>query len=672
VIGTYAAAVAVCGASLAIGQAAIGLCGARRWSWLAPAVGLALLCAICWATVRLPGHGVASAAVVLLLVAAAVACLCGRVEGGGEALRVGAPVGLAALVAASLPFAVEGHFGILGTGFNPDMSQHLLATDRLAHGAGSQLLHQGYPLGPHAIVVALDKGLGIGLVQGFSGLTVAVVVLAPLTALAAFADRPPLARSAAALVVGLPYLVASYFAQGAFKEVIQALLVLAFVLALRESARTWRDLPLRESARTWRDLPLRFVPAAAIAIGSVYAYSFPGLIWLVAIAVIWTAAELVLKRSSAGGVGAGGLPPPGGCGGQDPSPTSAMSLRPEQRAGQGRPPAPTTGPAELHAASLALTVFLVGTLPELGRMIDFHNFETFAPNGPGLGNLFGQISPFEALGIWPSGDFRLAPGDGAAPAFVYYLGAAFGSVLLVIGLIRCWRRNERAVLVGLLSVAAIYIAARLGGTPYTAAKALAIAAPICALTILLPLSRRVGPAATPAGGAAGGTAPEESSTTAGGGGSPAATGPAGLALLAYPYLLAAGACSLLAFANAPIGPTAYSSALTGLRPLLGASPTLVLAPQSLLAEEHGERYLVWELRGGRVCIESASAAGATPPPGVRFVITADSVPRLPFPGFEPRRHATPYLLWERRGRVRGRSDCPLIAVRQARQGPQPH
>ena len=36
-IGTYAAALAVCASSLAIGQAALGLCGRRRWSWLAPA-----------------------------------------------------------------------------------------------------------------------------------------------------------------------------------------------------------------------------------------------------------------------------------------------------------------------------------------------------------------------------------------------------------------------------------------------------------------------------------------------------------------------------------------------------------------------------------------------------------------------------------------------------------
>ena len=32
----------------------------------------------------------------------------------------------------------------------------------------------------------------------------------------------------------------------------------------------------------------------------------------------------------------------------------------------------------------------------------------------------------EALGIWPSGDFRLEPGDGAVPAIVFYVGAALG------------------------------------------------------------------------------------------------------------------------------------------------------------------------------------------------------------------------------------------------------
>ncbi|HEU4738853.1 MAG TPA: hypothetical protein VFS54_07195, partial [Solirubrobacterales bacterium] len=446
-IGTYAAVVAICVASLAIGQAAIALCGARRWSWLAPAVGLALVCAVCWGTVRLPGDGVVSAIVVLVLTVAAVVYLRGRVEGAGEALVAGWPVALGALLATALPFIAEGHFGILGTSFNPDMSQHLLAADRLAEGNSSQLLVQGYPLGPHAIVVALNKGLGIGLVQGFTGLTIAVAVLASLTALAAFRDLPSIPRTAGALLIGLAYLVASYFAQGAFKETMQALYLLAFVLALRESQRDWTDLTLR------------FVPAALIAVGSVYTYSFPGLIWLGGAFVFWRLASL--------------LPAVGGDD-RDDSPGRES-------------PRSETGPAA-RALGLAFITFFVLVAPELGRLVDFKQFETFDPNGPGLGNLFGQVSPFEALGIWPSGDFRLAPGDGAVPAVGYYLGIAFALALFAYGLVWLWRRRETAILSGLAAAALAYLAARTVGTPYTAAKAIEIGAPLVALAIVLPLA----------------------------------------------------------------------------------------------------------------------------------------------------------------------------------------
>jgi len=569
VIGTYAAVAAVCVSSLAIGQAAVLLCGGRRWSWLSPAVGLALLCALCWATVRLPGDGVVSAIVVLVLTLAAGAYLWRRVEGVGEALAVGWPVALIALLAASLPFAVEGHFGILGTSFNPDMSQHLLTADRLAEGHSSQLLNQGYPLGPHSIVVALDKGLGIGLVQGFSGLTVAVAVLACLTALAAFADLPFLPCTAGALLVGVAYVVASYFAQGAFKETMQALFLLAFVLALREADRKWSGLPLR------------YVPAALIAVGSVYTYSFPGLIWLGGAAVLW-----------------------------------AIFTRPAAK-----------------ALGLALLAFLVLVLPELGRMIDFHSFETFDPNGPGLGNLFGQISPFEALGIWPSGDFRLAPGDGAVPAAAYYLGIAFALALVVYGVVQLWRRRETAILSGLAAAALAYAAARIGGTPYTAAKAIEIGAPMVALAILLPLLNEACRVCPPMGNKV-----DRRRLVL----------PAAAAL----FIFAAGICSLLALANAPVGPTSYSSALSDYRKLVGEGPTLVVAPPQLLEEEHGAPFISWELRGGRVCIQSTAEAGKLPS-GVRFVIEDED-------GWTLRRVSHP---------TGGKSPCPLIAERQARQGP---
>lgn len=570
-IGTYAAVVAICAASLAIGQAAIGLCGARRWSWLAPAVGLALVCAVCWGTVRLAGDGVLSALTVLVLTIAAVVYLRGRVEGAGEALAAGWPVALGALLATALPFVAEGHFGILGTSFNPDMSQHLLAADRLAEGNSSQLLVQGYPLGPHAIVVALDKGLGIGLVQGFTGLTIAVAVLASLTALAAFRDLPAIPRTAGALLLGLAYLVASYFAQGAFKETMQALYLLAFVLALREAELSWTS-------------PLRFVPAALVAVGSVYTYSFPGLIWLGGAFALWA----IFSR-----------------------------------------------PAARHLG-LALIVFLVGILPELGRMIDFKQFETFDPNGPGLGNLFGQISPFEALGIWPSGDFRLAPGDGAVPAIGYYLGVAFALTLLIYGLVWLWRRREAAILSGLGAAALAYAAARIVGTPYTAAKAIEIGAPLVALAILLPLL----------------SAPLFLSVAEDRKG----TGEAIRRIAAVGFVVAAGVCSLLALANAPVGPTSYSSTLSEYRRLVGEGPTLVVAKPELLEEEHGEPFLNWELRGGRVCI-APYGRDEELPPGTRFVIFQDLEPGVD------------WTLREVSDAVPGKSPCPLIAVRQARQGP---
>ncbi|HXF32717.1 MAG TPA: hypothetical protein VN522_14480 [Solirubrobacterales bacterium] len=605
-IGTYAAALAICVAALAIGQAVITLCGRRRWSWASGPVGLAILCAVCWGTVRLPGHGEVSAIVVLALVAASAVYLQGRGVGWREAIGAGWPVAVLAAFSASLPFIVEGHFGILGTSFNPDMSQHLLAADQLAHGHSGQLIRQGYPLGPHSIVVALNKGLGIGLVKGFSGLSVAIAVLAPLTALGAFRELRPLPRTAAALVVGLAYVVASYFAQGAFKETIEAFLLLGFVLALRE---TWRE-PI--------DSPFRFVPCALIAMGTVYVYSFPGLLWLLGTVVVWAFAEAVI----------------GWFGNRERVLSAARDL--------AKP---------VGIAVLALVVLIA---PEIGRMIDFHRFETFDPNGPGLGNLFGQISPFEALGIWPSGDFRLAPGDGAVPAAAYYLGAAFATVLLIYGIWACWKRREMIVLAGLAVAAVAYLAARVGGTAYTAAKAIEVAAPLCALTILLPLTREAAwfvSSAMPKKGTAEGSW-------------------ARLALAAaVVFLGAAGLCSALALANAPVGPSSYTSSLTRLRPLVEDGSTVVLASPELLADDHGTNYIAWELRGGRVCIETRAEADGKPPTGARYVVVEGSRHQPPFEGLRLRKVVAPYVLWEVKGPIAEQSVCPLIAVRQARQGP---
>ncbi|MEK6252674.1 MAG: hypothetical protein AABM43_12235 [Actinomycetota bacterium] len=625
-LATYASVISVCIASLAIGQAALAVCGWRRWSWLAPATGLALVTALCWATVRLPGDGVISAIAVVLLTITSLAFLLGRVEGVGAALRDGAPVAIGALVAASLPFIVEGRFGILGTSFNPDMSQHLLAADRLAQGSDSQLLAQGYPLGPHAIVVALNKGLGVGLVHGFGGLTLAVSVLASLTALAALSELRPLARWIAALLVGLPYMVASYLAQGAFKETMQALFVLAFAITVwqlssvrdrsGEGGRrgvTGRAMGWLATGRTPAPPPnaqLAAVPLALLAAGSAYTYSFPGLTWLAGALGLWALAELLLVRQAGGAV----------------IETVRRAVRP---------------------GWLALIVFVGLVAPELGRMVDFGSFETFDPNGPGLGNLFGQISPTEALGMWPSGDFRLTPGAGAVPAIGFYAGVAFAAVLLVWGLVWWLRRGETTLPAALAAAALAYAAARIGGTPYTAAKAVQMAAPLAMVVIVRPLLSF----------------------------DPEALRPGSLVevvrpLAAAAFVVAAGGCSLLALANGPVGPSSYSPALTSLRPVISSASTLVMAPASFLRDQHGAPYVAWELRGGRVCIRSTGPPSGSPPPaGVRFVVTrSEAGARPPFADLRLARTAGPYLLWRRAGLVGGASPCPLIAVHSARQG----
>ncbi|HSI81923.1 MAG TPA: hypothetical protein VK919_14880, partial [Solirubrobacterales bacterium] len=60
-LATYASFVAVLGASALAGQAIVAASGRRSPSPLAPAVGLAALIALAWATVRLPGEGLAVA-----------------------------------------------------------------------------------------------------------------------------------------------------------------------------------------------------------------------------------------------------------------------------------------------------------------------------------------------------------------------------------------------------------------------------------------------------------------------------------------------------------------------------------------------------------------------------------------------------------------------------------
>lgn len=535
-LGTYASFLVILGGSLLLGQAILVACGRRAWSPLAPAVGLAAFSALAWWTVRLPGEATAALIAIAIAVAGAALYLRGRVPGTAVAPRGGIWVALAALVLASAPFIVEVRFGILGTGLNPDMSQHLFAADRLAAGGSERLIADGYPLGPHSIVVAV-AALGPSLVQAFNGLTLAVAVAACLAPLALLDRLGGWWRGAGALCVGLAYLVAAYLVQGAFKETMQALFVLAFAIGLLRLAER---RPSEEGDAAW---PLGAVPLAVLAIGSVYVYSFPGLAWLAGGLVVWAAVELIRTAGREALAGA---------------------VRLVRRA------APS--------ALVALGVLVLATIPEAGRIADFAGFETFDPDGEGLGNLFDRLSPLEALGIWPSGDFRLEPGDGAVPAVVFYLGAAFGAAALCFGLAWWWRRGERAVPAALAAAGLLWLYSLVAGTPYQEAKALVLAAPLVALLAVRALLAQ-------------------------------------LPAIALAFLLAAGGSSVLALVNGPVGPSAYSPALAELRDELGPGSTVVFAPAELLDDQHGRDYLAWELRGNRICIEELGDGPMEPPRG---------------------------------------------------------
>jgi hypothetical protein len=620
VLGTYAATLLACGSALIVGQAVLLVCGWRQWSWLAPAVGLGPVVAFAWGAVQLPGEGATALGAVLVASAAGLIVLVGRTDGVGEAVRDGLPAAAVTLVVASIPFIVEGRFGVLGTGFNVDMSQHLFAADWLADPSGPApgLVEQGYPLGPHGLAVAAAE-LG-NLVHGFSGVTIAVPVLAALCSLVALRELPPLRRAIAAALVALPYMVASYLAQGQFKELLEGLFLLGFALCLHQLAAGWA------AGGPPRRRYLAAVPLAAIALGSLYSYSAPGLAWLAAEGVLFAAAELVRRRR-------------------------------------------TVAPGELvrRAAlpvAIGLLVLLAGAAPELGRVVDFQGNaakvasseddgdpQADRPREPGggrgtasggearerhnddLGNLFNEIPPLEALGVWPSGDFRVDPGDGAAPAIAFYLGALLGGLALVLALVRWLRRGETAVSAALVGAIAIYAAAWAFSTPYAAAKAIMMIAP---LAMLITVRELLDPAVLTPG--------------------VRSRGAIAVAALAGGFVVAAGASSVLALGNAPVGPDSYSPGLARMRSAFEGQPTLVLADPEALADEHARDFLAWEARGGDpVCIEPApeSAATSPPPDGFRFVVTTTGGTEPPFADLSLRREEPPYALWERRGPVRG-------------------
>ncbi|HXS46647.1 MAG TPA: hypothetical protein VN756_04220 [Solirubrobacterales bacterium] len=433
-IGTYVSAALICAASLLVGRALLLLAGRDSWTWLEPAVGFAAVLTVTGVLARAPGHGTsATLGLVLLLVAAATIVAMQPSRGGGEALRQGLPVAIAIAVVLSIPFVISARWGLLGVGFNNDLGLHLAWAEWLRSGAGP-LPDSGYPLGPHGLAVATASVPGIGLGQAFVGEIFAIGVLTGLTALAALPGFGSTRRLLAASLVAISYLGASYFAQGAFKELAEALFVLAVAVGLRDPGRLPQGL--------WERL--RFaLPWLALAGGIFFSYSFAGLAWPIAIAALWSLTLAEVRQALA------------------PRALLRFLLR----------------PATLLTIVALVVIGAAATL--VGPFGFIHSFNKVAGT-----NTYGPVSPVEALGVWPATDYRLdAPGGGHLTG----LAGVIGVLALLAGTAWWVRRRELAVPIGLGACVALYLAALPTSGDYSHAKALMIVAPLAMLVAIRPL-----------------------------------------------------------------------------------------------------------------------------------------------------------------------------------------
>lgn len=584
-LAIYASAAAICLASLIAGRAFLVLLGRREWTWLSAPVGFGLLVVISQPLIRLPGRALTAAIVIGLLLVASLLYLRGRAGRvpAAQLLREGVPVAVILALAASIPFLLNGRVGVLGEGvYTNDQAAQLFWAEWLSEGVGREPrgVSFGYPLGPQSFAGTVSEATAATVEAAFNGLLLAIPILTGLVALSVLRELPPGRRTVAASLVGLPYLGASFLAQSAFKETAMALFVLALAVGLRDLARMGYGGRVAITAGL-----------AVLALASVFTFSLPGVAWFAAAIPIWFALE----------IWAGHIP---------------LSV--------------SRGVAILRRvwpAVLAVAVVLAALgATQAGVLSAF--FDRLEAVQESTGRLFSSVSPREALGIWPQGDFRLNVA-GTAKAW-----AATALALAAAALAAWWwvRRRDLAVPATLAGAVLIYAAARVGAGIHVEAKALAVMAPLLMLFVTAALF-----------------AP-------------------GRSLAAYvlgaAFAVAATGSTLIALRAAPVGTSNHVGELAELRSDVRGSDVLFLA---------ADRFAPYRLRGATVespggyvpSRRTPSREGKrweqgraidfdTVPPEqldrVRYAITTNApYQSQPPASFRPVRQTRSYTLWQRTG-----------------------
>jgi len=515
----YLVALLIVGSAVILGRAACRACGVD--AGIAPAAGLALLIALASLGVRLPG-GATVAAIVCALVIAGAALWLTR-AGDLKPDWAAAAAGLMAAALTTLQFVSAGRIGLPGVSLNNDTAVHMLWAEGLRSDLMERLYasNPGYPLGPHSLMATIAQGTGIDMDSVLTGLLIAMPVLFAIVAAQVMRRVPAILRIPAAGFVGLTYLCAAWFAQGAFKEPLLALLLLGFAVGLGDLLQRGRRLG------AFATVPLGLIVAA-----SMLTYSYLAVAWLATTAVLCVTLTIALRRPRLGEL--------------------ASAAR-----------------TAIFPVLVGCAAALVAVAVELPRMWNYVQALGPSPAGEGgigqeeLGNLAGPLPLGEALGIWPTGDFRFPP-----PPDAFMLDELKLAMLVAVVAATAWlliRRRDLG-LVSVLGAATIMVLLTDGRqSPYVTAKALVVLSPFVLLVVLRAL--------LPEGGI-----PPTLGTRL------VATGRIAIAAI----LVGAGLWSTqLVLRGTPVESAEHRDQLAELRPLVAAGPTLFLG---------ADDYAGWRLR----------------------------------------------------------------------------